>query len=168
MTAGLPVRNMEYLAPLYGAELPVLDRVRVRSVQLNWRGPDLTLRLDLPDAPLPLPQEWAEAGVDAVQCHLVFLGVEDLSLSDWDPPVTARLSVSPPDAKHRIKVVAETPENGIFLEFSSFSDVLARHLSGFRRRPDGTDSGPHLFKGGTDSRLYATVPEPHVRIFHER
>lgn len=167
MTTGFPVRNMQYLAPLYGSELPALDRVRVRSIQLNWRGPTLTLRVDLPDPPLPLPHEWAEARVDTVQCHLAFLGVENLSLRGWDPPVTARLSVSPPDGRNRVDVIAETQENGPFLEFSSLSDVLARHLSGFRRRPDGTDSGPHLFKGGIYNRLYSTVPEPDVRVFHE-
>ncbi|WP_405883857.1 MULTISPECIES: Imm50 family immunity protein [unclassified Streptomyces] len=85
MTARLLARNCEVLAPLYGPDPLELSCVRLRSVHLDWRGPTVTLRLDLPAPSLPLPEEWVAAGVDTVQGQLQFLAVEDLELEGWKP-----------------------------------------------------------------------------------
>ncbi|MFK4111649.1 Imm50 family immunity protein [Streptomyces sp. NPDC002176] len=85
MTAELSPRYNEVLAPLYGPAPLDLRSVRLRSVHLDWHGPTVTLRLDLPAPPLPLPEEWAAADVDTVQGQLQFLAVEDLELDAWEP-----------------------------------------------------------------------------------
>ncbi|TWV42693.1 hypothetical protein FRZ03_19260 [Streptomyces misionensis] len=168
MPEGLRVRNAELIAPLYGAELPPLDSVRLRSVHLDWRGPQVTLRLDLPAAAASLPDDWTASGVDTVQCHLRFLAVADLELSAWEPPVTARISTAPlPGGEHRIRVTASA-DGGAFLDFTASADVLAGHLSGFRLGPDGSDDGPHHFLGKVDARRYSTVPDPWEKTFYAR
>lgn len=168
MTASFSVRNMEVVAPLYGSELPALSSVRLRSVNLNWRGPEVALRLDLPAPPLPMPDDWRASGADTVQCQLRFLAVADLVLSSWEPPVTARISTVPlPGDEHRIRVAASTT-GGTFLEFTASTDVLARHVSGFRLGPDGSDDGPHFFLSKVDARRHSTVPDPYEKTFYER
>ncbi|MEU0075610.1 Imm50 family immunity protein [Streptomyces sp. NPDC006332] len=168
MTAGFPVRNMEILAPFYGAELPSLRSVPLRSINLNWCGPTVSLRMDLPTPPMPLPAEWTEAGVDTVQCQFQFLAVADLVLDGWEPPVTACLAVDPlPDGRHRILVTAST-DSGTFLKFTCSDEVLAGHLSGFRPLSDGSDGGPHVFRSRIDGMRHTTVPDPCEKTFYER
>nr|WP_276607247.1 HNH/endonuclease VII fold putative polymorphic toxin [Streptomyces sp. A1277] len=105
MNARLSPRNSEVLAPLYGPAPLDLSSVRLRSVHLDWHGPTVTLRLDLPAPPLPLPEEWAAAGVDTVQGQLQFLAVEDLELDAWEPGplVSFELAVLS-ESRHRIRV----------------------------------------------------------------
>ncbi|MFF0747326.1 Imm50 family immunity protein [Streptomyces sp. NPDC004111] len=162
------VANWHYLASLYGEELPPLDRVRLRSLHLNWRGPALTLRIDLPSPPLALPEEGADPAVDTFQCHLQFMNVQDLSVTNWKPPITARLSTSPRSAENRIEVTVDQNEI-IFLQFTSLTDIIARHLSTFQLSPGGTDQGPHLFKDKLDKLINnSSIPEPHKANFHGR
>jgi hypothetical protein len=170
MLPSFPVRNTEVLAPFYGEELPPLQALRLRSINLNWRGPTVTLRMDLPSPPLPLPAEWRNAGVDTLQCQFQFLAVDDLTLDDWKPPVTARFTVeSRPGTEHRILVRASAAtDGGAFLEFTSSDQVIAGHLSAFRLGPDGSDSGPHLFRGRLDGMRHQTVPAPCEKTFYER
>ncbi|OIK06864.1 Imm50 family immunity protein [Streptomyces monashensis] len=168
LDTNLSVRNKEILAPLYGPELPPLDSVRLRSVHLDWRGPTVTLRLDLPTPPPPLPDDWTASGADTAQCQLRFLAVADLVLSAWEPPVTARVAVAPLSGdEHRIRVKAST-DCGTFLAFTCHADVLAAHLSGFRPEPDGSDDGPHVFRGRVDAMRHATLPDPCEKTFYER
>ncbi|MFR9789350.1 Imm50 family immunity protein [Streptomyces sp. MB22_4] len=156
------------MAPLYGSELPALSSVRLRSVNLNWRGPEVALRLDLPAPPFRLPDDWTASGANTVQAHLRFLAVADLVLSAWEPPVTARISMAPlPGDEHRIQVTASAA-GGTFLEFTASADVLARHVSGFRLGPDGSDDGPHLFLSKVDARRHSTIPDPCEKTFYER
>ncbi|WP_329271537.1 Imm50 family immunity protein [Streptomyces sp. NBC_01451] len=68
--------NPEALDSLYG-HVPDLVDVRIRSINLNWRGPTVTLRIDLPYFPASAPQEWIDAVMDTVQCQLKFLAVEN-------------------------------------------------------------------------------------------
>ncbi|GLX54658.1 hypothetical protein Shyhy01_76070 [Streptomyces hygroscopicus subsp. hygroscopicus] len=168
MTASFSVRNVGTVAPLYGPQLPALNSVRLRSVNLNWRGPELALRLDLPAPPLHLPDDWTAAGANTVQVHLRFLAVADLVLSAWEPPVTARISMAPlPGDEHRVRVTASAA-GGTFLEFTASADVLAGHVSGFRLGPDGSDDGPHLFLSKVDAKRNSTIPDPCEKTFYGR
>lgn len=76
--------NREVLQSLYG-KVPDLSEVRIRSINLNWRGPSVTLRVDLPCFPGSAPQEWIDEHMDTVQCQFRFLAVDTISLTAWDP-----------------------------------------------------------------------------------
>ncbi|QNS04144.1 Imm50 family immunity protein [Streptomyces xanthii] len=165
----LSVRNSDLLTPLYGTAPLSLASLRLRSVHLDWRGPALTLRLDLPAPSLPLPEEWAVAGVDSVQGHLQFLAVANLELDGWDPPVLASFALTElGGGERRMRVEVSAGEGPPFLRFTSHTDVLAGHLSGFRAGPGGVDSGPHLFRGPLDAKRHSTVPDPSEKTFYER
>ncbi|MET7701158.1 Imm50 family immunity protein [Streptomyces sp. NPDC005485] len=141
----------------YG-HVPVIREVRVRSVNLNWRGPTLTLRVDLasfPDAEVA-PQEWVDAGMDTVQCQLEFLAVEDLALARWSPPVVAVVEAVPWGERRRMRV--RVGGEGLDLEFSSSDSVVVRHVSAFKGREDGADGGRHLFVSRVDARRHTSLP----------
>ncbi|MGV9787890.1 Imm50 family immunity protein [Streptomyces sp. NPDC003435] len=169
MTAELSPRNSEVLAPLYGPAPLDLSSVRLRSVHLDWHGPTVTLRLDLPAPPLPLPEEWAAADVDTVQGQLQFLAVEDLELDAWEPgPLAAFELAVLSESQHRMRVAVSHDGNPAFLRFTGSTDVLVGHISGFRAGPESTDSGPHHFLSRLDARLHTTVPDPIEKTFYER
>ncbi|MFE0348585.1 Imm50 family immunity protein [Streptomyces griseoluteus] len=169
MTAELSPRNSEVLAPLYGPAPLDLSSVRLRSVHLDWHGPTVTLRLDLPAPPLPLPEEWAAAGVDTVQGQLQFLAVEDLELDAWEPGLLVSFELAVlSESSHRMRVAVSHGGKPDFLRFTASTDVLVGHISGFRAGPKGADSGPHHFLSRLDARLHTTVPDPSEKTFYER
>ncbi|MFE6763929.1 Imm50 family immunity protein [Streptomyces sp. NPDC057689] len=169
MTARLLARNCEVVAPLYGADPLDLSCVRLRSVHLDWRGPTVTLRLDLPAPSLPLPEEWVAAGVDTVQGQLQFLAVEDLELEGWEPGLVVSFELAVLSGSgHRIRVSVSRCGESEFLRFTGSGDVLVGHISGFRVGPEGADSGLHCFRSRIDAKLHTTVPGPSEKTFHER
>ncbi|MFJ9577650.1 Imm50 family immunity protein [Streptomyces sp. NPDC101191] len=160
------IANLELLTSLYG-EIPTLSGLRLRSINVNWRGPTVTLRVDLPEFPEAIPKDWLESGVDTIQCHLQFLAVADLSLTTWAPPAcNVSFSVQPLEGESRVRVEAIAPE--VNLHFTSSQSVLVGHVSAFRAQPDGSDSGPHLFTRILDRRLHHSLPEPSEKTFYER
>ncbi|MFG3094856.1 Imm50 family immunity protein [Streptomyces sp. NPDC048202] len=168
MTAELSPRNSEVLAPLYGPAPLDLSSVRLRSVHLDWHGPTVTLRLDLPAPPLPLPEEWAAADVDTVQGQLQFLAVADLELDAWEPGplVSFELAVLS-ESRHRMSVAVSHGGNPAFLRFTASTDVFVGHISGFRTGPESADNWPHQFLSRLDARLHTTVPDPSEKTFYE-
>ncbi|WP_405540500.1 immunity 50 family protein [Streptomyces sp. NBC_00075] len=146
--------------------VPDLDDVRIRSINLNWRGPTVTLRVDLPSVPGSAPQKWTEAGMDTVQCQLQFLAVENISLTDWNPPSVGRIEMSPWGGENRIRVVAEG--RGVALRFDCSESVRVGHVSAFRIRADGSDNGPHLFASRIDARRHTFLPPTDEKTFYER
>ncbi|MGX1272085.1 Imm50 family immunity protein [Streptomyces phaeoluteigriseus] len=158
-TVGALIANGEVLRSVYGATTPALTGVvRVRSINLNWRGPTVTLRIDLPDFPEPAPREWLDAGLDTVQCHLQFLAVENLSVREWKPPVGAAIAVTPMGEDRRVRV--EVIGDRVDLSFDSSDSVLMGHVSAFRARSDGSDGAPRMFVNRMDSRRYDSLPDP--------
>ncbi|MGW6056386.1 Imm50 family immunity protein [Streptomyces sp. NPDC055189] len=162
MTWNSFLADQEMLTRLY-CDIPPLQEVRLRSVDLDWRGPGATLRIDLPRFPDSPPQEWIGEDLDALQCHLKFLAVDGLSLSNWNPPATVSISITP-QAERRVLV--EVSGACAHLEFSSSDSLRVDHVSAFRIAPDGTDSGRHLFVRKIDARLHSSVPPTHVRNFY--
>jgi hypothetical protein len=53
--------NPQSLRSLYREIPDQLNRVRIRSVNLDWRGPTPRLRVDLPAFPQAPPAEWGDA-----------------------------------------------------------------------------------------------------------
>jgi hypothetical protein len=165
MTFDRFLANPEKIRPLY-ERVPAMRGVRIRSVNLNWRGPNVTLRLDLPVFPEHPPQEWADAEVDTVQCQLRFLAANNISLSEWSPPSIADIETAPCDEPGTIRITA-TGE-GITLSFTCSDSVLIGHLSAYRSRSDGTDAGRHLFLSRIDARRHTSLPGTDEKTFYER
>lgn len=160
------VRNPDGLHRLYGAVPDLSGDLRLRSVNLSPHGPTLTLRVDLPDFPRHPPHPWVDAGADTVQCHLAFLAVENVTLTEWSPPAVGRLTVTPASGRHRLRLAFHG--RGTTLSLECADQVTVSHISTFRRGPDGTDDGPRLFAGAVDARRHATLPATDERSFHGR
>lgn len=157
--------NPQVLKSLYG-HVPDPRGVRVRSVNLNWRGPTLTLRVDMPTYPQVPPWEWVDAGMDTVQCQLQFLAVERLSLEGWSPPVVGDIEMTPLGRERRMRV--SIGGRGTALRFDCAESVRVGHISAFRIGADGSDDGRHLFMSKVDARRYSTVPGTEEKTFYER
>ncbi|MFI9342522.1 Imm50 family immunity protein [Streptomyces sp. NPDC052773] len=165
MTADRFLANPQVLESLYGHP-PELRGVRVRSVNLNWRGPTLTLRVDMPTYPRVPPQEWADAGMDTVQCQLQFLAVERLALSGWSPPVVGDIETASLGIERRMRVTIDG--KGTSLRFDCAESVRVGHVSAFSIGADGSDDGRHLFMSKVDARRYSTLPGTEEKTFYER
>ncbi|MFJ1911921.1 Imm50 family immunity protein [Streptomyces sp. NPDC088147] len=157
------VRNSDPLTALYST-VPPLSSVRLRSIHLNWRGPTLTLRIDLPSFPDNAPADWAESGNDTFQCHLQFLAVDHFKMCAWAPPAVVGISTSPAD-DHRISVTA-TGERTTF-SFDSSDSILVGHMSAFAAGENGQDTGPRHFLGRVDSRRFRSLPDTYEKTFYE-
>ncbi|MFD5113177.1 Imm50 family immunity protein [Streptomyces sp. NPDC058391] len=158
------VRNSDRLDVIYSTA-PPLESVRLRSVHLNWRGPSLTLRLDLPSFPENAPTEWLKSGNDTFQCHLQFLAIDHFTMEAWTPPAFADISFSPAH-DHRISV--DVAGQGSVLSFDSSESILVGHMSAFTASEAGSDSGPHNFLGRLDARRFTSLPDAHEKTYYER
>lgn len=166
-TVGALIANGEVLRSVHGGTIPAFSGVvRVRSINLNWRGPTVTLRVDLPDFTAPVPREWLDVGLDTVQCHLQFLAVENLSVRVWKPPAGAAIAVTPMGEGRRIRV--EAVGDGVDLSFDSSDSVLVGHVSAFRMNSDGSDGSPRMFVNRIDTRRYDSLPDPWEAVHFER
>ena len=157
--------NSEVLRALYSGEVPLLRHARLRSVNLNWRGPTVTLRVDLPSYPDSAPREWLDEGVDTVQCQLQFLAAENIVLAEWRPPVSVSIDVIHQESKRRIAVGVRG--HGISLDFVSSDAVLVGHVSAFKKSHEGSDDGRHLFTRKIDSIRHSSIPSPDEKSFYE-
>ncbi|MHC3475513.1 Imm50 family immunity protein [Streptomyces sp. 7R007] len=165
MTVESCLVNPGTLLSLYG-RVPPLTGVRIRSVNLNWRGPAVILRLDMPFFPHAAPQEWVDAGMDTVQCHFQFLAVAGIRLTHWDPPAFGEVETAPYGTERRMRVAVKG--KGLHLAFECSESVRVGHVSAFRKQEDGSDSGRHLFVGAVDARRYTSLPGTEEKTFYER
>ncbi|MER7107058.1 Imm50 family immunity protein [Streptomyces sp. NPDC000229] len=166
MTDNIVLVNSDDLLNLYG-EAPPLGQLRLRSLNMDWRGPTVTLRVDLSSFPAVVPQEWQGEELDTVQCHLQFLAVEDFSLAEWEPPVaSASFRVQPLKENRRIRV--RVTGAGVALEFTSNSAVQVGHVSAFKISPDGTDRERHIFLKKLDRLRYEFIPGTEEKTFYGR
>ncbi|MFF3494666.1 Imm50 family immunity protein [Streptomyces sp. NPDC002795] len=165
MTVPIIPIDPDPLRRLYGKR-PRLDEFRLRSINIDLWGPSLKLRVDLAEFPEIPPEGWAATGYDVVQCHIRFSAVERLSLQEWTPPTRAHLSAASTDVPRMLDVSVRGA--GVSLDFRCHESVGIGHISAFRVEPDGSDEVPHGFLGRVDTRLFATVPRPHEKIFYAR
>ncbi|WP_318208169.1 Imm50 family immunity protein [Streptomyces sp. SJL17-1] len=165
MTDSLTVVNPESLVRLYGG-IPSLEEFRLRSINLDWRGPTVTLRLDLSSFPGAAPPEWEGADVDTVQCHLQFLAVADLSLTEWTPPARPSFRSTSLGEERRMRV--RVTGAGVDLDFTSSQFTRVGHVSAFKIKADGTDGSRHYFLQKLDSMRFETIPGTDEKTFHGR
>lgn len=158
------VRNPSPLSSLYST-IPPLRAVRLRSIHLNWRGPALTLRIDMPTFPEGAPGDWLARGHDTIQLHLQYLDVRDIAIEGWVPPVQADIAMSPTE-DHRIHVKIDG--TGIESSFSSSDSVIIGHISAFGISVDGCDGGDRSFLKPLDSRRFDSLPDVYEGTYYER
>ncbi|MFI6106066.1 Imm50 family immunity protein [Streptomyces sp. NPDC051310] len=166
MPDDLQLVNTGDLVQLYG-KVPDLRWFRLRSINLDWRGPTVTLRLDLSSFPETIPPEWKGTEVDTVQCHLQFLAVEDLSMPGWEPPVrSASLVTQPLEGERRVRV--RVTGDGVALGFTCNESVQVGHVSAFKISSDGADKTRHLFFKRIDAARYKSIPATEEKTFYGR
>ncbi|MFD4879553.1 Imm50 family immunity protein [Streptomyces sp. NPDC058420] len=165
MTVDAFLMNREVLQSLYG-KVPNLSEVRIRSINMNWRGPSVTLRVDLPHFPDSAPQEWIDEHMDTVQCQFRFLAVDTISLTEWDPPATAGIEMTPYGTERRMRVRADG--HGVRFAFDCSESVTVGHVSAFRKQADGSDGERHLFMSRVDSLRHSRLPAMDEKTFYER
>ncbi|MFJ6846117.1 Imm50 family immunity protein [Streptomyces griseoluteus] len=166
MTVDAYILNLDSLQGLYGRVPRIANEVRVRSLNMDWIGPTLTLRIDLPEFPDNAPEEWVRAQLDTVQCHLQFLAVEDLSVHAWEPPAAGCIGIVTLPAERRLRVSFRGA--GLEGSFECSDSVLIGHPSAFRIQEDGSDEGPRMFLNRIDARRYDTLPAPWEKSYFER
>ncbi|MEX3102331.1 MULTISPECIES: Imm50 family immunity protein [unclassified Streptomyces] len=162
------VVNSQVLGALYGDAPALVGDLRLRSVNLSWVGPTVTLRVDLACFPVVMPQEWRGAELDTVQCQLEFLGVENLVMEGWNPPVVARVDVVRRLGFGRIQVEVRAGEPGTVFSFECSDSVLVGRVSAFKVQGDGMDGGSRVHVKRLDSRLYGTLPDTCEKVYYER
>ncbi|MET8979203.1 Imm50 family immunity protein [Streptomyces sp. NPDC004539] len=168
MTVDEFVANSDVLGPLYGDVLPLAGDLRLRSVNLNWIGPTVTLRVDLASFPEFAPQEWREAGLDTVQCQLRFLDVGRLDMEGWRPPVVARVGVVSRLERRRIRVEVRPVGREVGISFECSDSVTVGRVGAFKIQGDGMDGGPRVHLKRLENRLYQSLPGTCERTYYER
>ncbi|MGW2747916.1 Imm50 family immunity protein [Streptomyces sp. NPDC001450] len=166
MTVDEFIVNPDVLRVAYG-HMPKLEGcIRFRSLNLNWRGPTLIIRADLPRFPDPAPQDWVISGFDTVQCHLRFLAVRNLAIHSWEPPAFGCLKATPRTEERSLHI--DINGDGMNLAFDCSDSVAIGHVSAFRVDADGSDQGSRSFAGRIDSRRYNSLPEVWEKSYFER
>ncbi|NED00292.1 hypothetical protein G3I55_01250 [Streptomyces sp. SID6648] len=156
------VRNSDILGTLYSG-VPPLESVRLRSFHLDWRGPTLTLRVDLPAYPDRVPPEWSERGHDTLQLQVQFLAVSELTVRGWIPTVPVVVSVAEPGTR---RILVRIAEDGFELSFTSSDSLTVGHISSYRMAETGSDEVPHTFVSRLDTRLFTSLPGTHESSFY--
>ncbi|MFD6278470.1 Imm50 family immunity protein [Streptomyces sp. NPDC060209] len=152
------------LSSLYST-VPSLQSVRLRSFHLNWRGPTLTMRIDLPRFPDRPAAEWTGVDHDTLQIHLQFLAVHDLCTDGWIPGNLVDISLAPLDERRLLtSIVAER----INFSFTASDTLTIGHISAFRGTKDGSDEGRHAFLSPLDAHRFTSVPNTYESTFYER
>jgi len=162
------IANPEVLGSLYGDIRPLAGELRLRSVNLSWVGPAVTLRVDLACFPDFAPEEWRERGLDSVQCQLRFLDVDQLIMEGWNPPVVARVEVVSRLERRRIRVEVRSGGQGAVLSFECSDSVLVGRLGAFRIQGDGVDGGLRVHLKPLENRLYGTLPGTSEKGYYGR
>ncbi|QNP72407.1 hypothetical protein IAG44_25295 [Streptomyces roseirectus] len=168
MTVDEFIVNSQVLSSAYGYVPQLGGNLRLRSVNISWSGPTVTLRVDLPHFPDQVPQEWEDAGVDTAQCQLQFLDVSDLRMAGWNPPIFALVKIVSCLERRRIQVVVDAVNQESFLSFDCSDSVVIGHFSAFRMQDDGMDGGPRIHVKRLDSHLYDSLPATCEKVYYER
>ncbi|MFI1220987.1 MULTISPECIES: Imm50 family immunity protein [unclassified Streptomyces] len=156
--------NSHTLHSLYSA-IPSLDSVRLRSFYLDWRGPTLTIRIDLPRYPEHAPPEWSALGHNTMQVHVQFAAVDDLTVRGWIPPNSVDIDIS---RLNDWTIQTNISGAGLEFHFSCSDSLTIGHISSFRAAESGSDEVPHSFLRPIDARRFSSIPDTHVSNFYDR
>ena len=168
MTVDEFIVNSQVLGSVYGHVPQLGGDLRLRSVNISWIGPTVTLRVDLPSFPDPAPQGWREAGVDTVQCQMQFFDVDNMYMDGWVPPVFVRVGITSWAERRRIRVDVRVKNQPSPFFFECSNSVVVGHVSAFRIRGDGADEGVRVHMNRLDSHLYGSLPATSEKVYYER
>ncbi|MEU8514609.1 Imm50 family immunity protein [Kitasatospora sp. NPDC048722] len=156
--------------PLTGlyTELPPLEGLVLRSVQLNPRGAGVTLRVEFPCFPDLAPLAWTDAGCDRFEAQIEFTAVEeDLRMRGLPgrTVVDVELSRYLRDRERRIAVGVRGP--GFSLDFTAHAALKAGHLNAYCSAEAEPYAAKRWFVSPVDRRLYGSVlPPTTAKVFY--
>ncbi|MFE7458225.1 Imm50 family immunity protein [Streptomyces sp. NPDC057554] len=156
--------NTSGLKSLYSS-VPSLNLVRLRSIHLNWQGPTVTARIDLPEYPDNAPPEWIDRSHDTLQIHLQFVAVENLSAHGWIP--SSPVSIEFMSQEER-RLQACITGDGLELSLACSDSFTVGHVSSFRSTESSMKDETYSFLQPLDARRFTTLPDTHESTFYER
>lgn len=156
------------LTALY-TELPPLEGLVLRSVQLDPRGAGVTLRVEFPRFPDLAPQAWTDAGCDRFEAQVEFMAVEeDLRMRGVPDGTVVDIGLSPflREWERRIAVGVSGP--GFSLDFTAHAALKVGHLNAYCSRDAEPYAAERWFVSPLDRRLYGSaLPPTTAKMFYE-
>ncbi|MFG2952069.1 Imm50 family immunity protein [Streptomyces adustus] len=160
--------HSERFTALY-SELPVLERLVLRSVHLSPYGPAVTLRVELPRFPDLAPPAWTEAGCDRFEAQIEFIAVgEDLRMRGVPDSTVVDFELSPEVqiGERRITIAVSGPE--FSLDFSAHA-LKVGHLNAYRSGGGDPYTARRWFESSLDQRQHqGMLPPTTAKVFYER
>ncbi|KAB2594435.1 Imm50 family immunity protein [Streptomyces arboris] len=150
------------LESLYSV-IPPLRSVRLRSFHLDWRGPTVTTRIDLPSYPEHPPPAWSDLDHDTLQLHLQFLAVDDLAVHGRIPRTPVDINFS---ALADRRLFAQWSGDGLEFSFTCSDSLAIGHISSFRTTESASDDGARSFLQPLDARRFSSLPGTHESTFY--
>ncbi|MBD0690795.1 Imm50 family immunity protein [Streptomyces sp. CBMA123] len=160
----------ERLTALY-SELPPLEGLVLRSVQLSPYGAGVTLRVELPRFPDDAPPAWVEAGCDRFEAQIEFMGVgEDLRMRGVPSGsvVDIVLDCYAEGRERRIAVAVSGP--GLSLDFTAHAALKVGHLNAYCSGGADPSTARRWFESRLDQHLNPerVLPPTTAKAFYER
>lgn len=84
--------NPVVIRSIYGDRIPSLSGVEIHEFRLRRDGSDVEVRFDLSEFPEDPPEKW-KTWVNTIQVELAIVGVESLSIREWQTTMIADLSI---------------------------------------------------------------------------
>ncbi|MFF7751331.1 Imm50 family immunity protein [Streptomyces sp. NPDC007971] len=161
--------NPEGINRIYQGAPPSLSGIRLHQVVLGRDGPEMRVRLDLPDYPARPPRKWAAQGFNTVQIELAFGGLRSITLDGFGTDVTADISLTGGDGIS-VDIVGTGARIQAVSDSASIA-ALTAYVDGARHTPSGEESD--LARGLTAAGLKylgmvgSSVPviPPHLASF---
>ncbi|SED95610.1 Immunity protein 50 [Streptomyces sp. 2112.3] len=160
----------ERLTALY-SELPPLEQLVLRSVQLSPYGAAVKLRVELPRFPDLAPAAWTEAGCDRFEAQIEFMGVgEDLRMRGVPHHTVVDIELTPfvEGRERRIRVAVSG--SGLSLDFTAHAALMAGHLNAYRSHGVDPHEARRWFENKLDQRLHPdqVLPPTTAKAFYDQ
>ncbi|MER7672452.1 Imm50 family immunity protein [Kitasatospora sp. NPDC096128] len=163
----------ERLTAVYSdrSDLPPLEHLVLRSVQLSPYGAGVRLRVEFPRFPDLAPAGWVEAGCDRFEAQIEFMGVgEDLRMRGVPDGTVVDVRLAPFVEGREWRIAVAVSGSGFSLEFTAHAALKAGHLNAYRSSGAADPyTARRWFESRLDQRLNPdqVLPPTTAKAFYE-